>query len=182
MQRPSDIGLELVRRRRALGISQRELGERVGVKQPQVARWEAHAYRAASLERVDAVAVALGPQGETVPIAAEEPAAYGTATAVRPVRDLGEIAARLRGHSEKLRELEFVDIAVFGSFARGEQTRDSDVDVLVEMRVIEGFRYIQAANRVEDILGRKTDVARAELLRDRLRDRVLREAIHVWRA
>lgn len=156
MKHPVAVGAhELVRRRRALGISQRELGERVGVKQPQVARWEAHAYRAASLERVDAVAMALGPQGETVPIAAE-PAAYGTATALRPVRDLGEIAARLRGHSEKLRELEFVDIAVFGSFARGEQTPASDVDVLVEMRVIEGFRYIQAANRVE--------------------------AIHVWRA
>lgn len=184
MKRPSDIGLELVRRRRELGVSQRELGERVGVAQPQIARWEAVAYRTATLARLDVIARALEVEheGGGAPMVAEAKASYGTDTAIRPVRDLGEIAARLREHSRELLELQFLDIAVFGSFARGDQTATSDVDVLVEMRVIDGLGYVHAANRIEEMLGRKTDVMRRELLRDRLRDRVLGEAIHVWRA
>ena len=55
----ADIGQHLVERRRALGLSQRELGSRLGVAQPQIARWEANAYESASLKRVAEVAAAL---------------------------------------------------------------------------------------------------------------------------
>lgn len=187
-----DIGPALVAARRGVGLSQRELGHRIGVAQQQIARWEATGYRSASLERVDAVARALGLRmtGATaLPLAAEAQAIYGAPAAtaapagVSPVRDLGEIAARIRAHGRELRErFGIVRVGVFGSFATGEQTGTSDVDLLVEMPEPGGFKFIRAADHVEEILGRKVDFVRPDGLHPRLSGRILREVIDVWSA
>ncbi|MBA4371172.1 MAG: hypothetical protein C0418_06325 [Coriobacteriaceae bacterium] len=133
----SDIGRALVAHRRALGISQRELGERVGVSQPQVARWERSAYRGVALGRVVEVADALGAPLATHPdavLAAEAAAAYAagmpgaTAEDVAPMRrlgvDLAAIAAFCRSHG-------IAELAVFGSVLREDFAADSDIDLLV---------------------------------------------------
>lgn len=186
MTRPLDIGLALITTRRAAGISQRELGDAIGVAQQQIARWEASGYRNASLERVDAVARVLGYSAADLPLVAEAPAVYaaGTATpAVTPVRDLGEIAARIRTHGRELKErFGIVRIGVFGSFAHGEQTDASDVDLLVEMPEPGGFLFLEAADYVERILGREVDFVRPKGLHPRLKDRILRDEIRVWSA
>jgi hypothetical protein len=189
-----DFGSQLAVTRHALHISQRALGERLGVRQQQIARWEASGYRTASLERANAVAQALGvdpwPDTTQAPLAAERPATYGAAPAyedtVRPVRDLGEIAARIRAHGGRLRDDYGIgSVSVFGSFALGEQTPGSDVDLLIEFADkarAQGFRFMEAADYVEDVLGRKVDFIQPALLKERLRDRVLGEAIRVWAA
>lgn len=184
-----DIGTRLVVARRVAGLSQRALGEMLGVKQQQIARWEAAAYRTASLERVDAAAHALGIESSVsrtaIPLAAEAPAAYGSSapTAIAPVRDLGEIAARIRENGDRFRDRYRIDrIGVFGSFVCGEQSPDSDVDLLVETEDPGGFRFMEAADFAAEILGREVDVARPHLLKDRLRERVLKEAVYVWSA
>jgi len=182
-----DTGANLVVARRAAGMSQRELGARLGVRQQQIARWEARRYRNASLAHVAAAADALGltPYDATRPIAAETPAIYTTAsgTAVSPVRDLGEVAARIRAHADELHDrFSITRVGVFGSFANGEQTAESDVDLLVDMDNPGGFRFIEAAGFTEEILGRRVDVIRSHLLKDRLRDRALNEVVYVWSA
>jgi predicted nucleotidyltransferase len=185
-----DIGSALVAARRAAGISQRELGERVGSVQQQIARWEATGYRTASLEHVDAVARALGYERlpGSLPLAAEAQAAYTTPSelapgATPPVRDLGEIAARIRAHAREIQErYGIVRIGVIGSFAAGEQTDSSDVDLLVEMPKPGGFLFIEAADYMEQILGRKVDFLEPSALNERLRPRILRGAIYVWAA
>jgi hypothetical protein len=197
MARPLDIGTALPAARRAAGLSQRELGARVGVAQQQIARWEASGYRGASLERVDDVTQALGYGTRDVTadqtlLAAETAATYGAngatttalaAPAVTPVRDLGEIAARIRANSREFAErFGIVRIGVFGSFAYGEQTETSDVALLVEMPEPGGFLFVEAAQHMEDLLGREVDFVRAEGLHARLRDRVLKDAVYVWAA
>jgi predicted nucleotidyltransferase len=181
-----DIGPRLVIARRVAGMSQRALGALLGVKQQQIARWEATAYRTARLERVDAAARALGVEsGAAAPLAAEAPAAYGSSaqTAAAPVRDLGEIAARVRAHGDELRHRYTITrVGVFGSFAFGEQTADSDVDLLVDIQKPGGFRFIEAADFMEEILGRGVDFCEPEYLRERLRERVLKEVVYVWPA
>lgn len=187
----SDIGRDLVAARRAMGITQRQLGVRLGVTQPQIARWEANCYRSASLERVSEVARELGYELAAAPVllAAEAPGTYLPAALTAsppksgPVRDLGEVTARLRAHGAELRtEYGLERIGVFGSFVTGEQTPQSDVDLLVETDDPGGFRYVAAAQRVEQILRRNVDFVRPELLKDRLRDRVLGEVVYVWHA
>ena len=49
--------------------------------------------------------------------------------------------------------------ALFGSAARGEATKDSDIDVLVRFsRDISLLDHIGVAQELEDILGRKVDL------------------------
>ncbi len=50
----------LIRARIAAGLSQKELARRLGLKEQQVQRYEAKRYAGASLERIQAVADALG--------------------------------------------------------------------------------------------------------------------------
>ncbi|MEC4048012.1 nucleotidyltransferase family protein [Flavobacterium sp. SUN046] len=49
-------------------------------------------------------------------------------------------------------------IALFGSYARNEQTEDSDVDVMIELNGKMGFKFVRMANEIENYLGIKTDV------------------------
>ena len=55
----SDIGARLIEARIAQGLSQRELANRLGLHQQQVARWE-RGYLRVSLSRLSAVAGLLG--------------------------------------------------------------------------------------------------------------------------
>lgn len=117
-------------------MTQGDLGTRVGVSQPQIARWEATEYRNTSLGRVSAVAEALGvsPQAQDLPVAAEAPAVYATrlpgadAEALRALARIGAppgaIAAFARSHRIERLEL-------FGSVLRPDFGPESDVDLLV---------------------------------------------------
>jgi uncharacterized protein len=181
-----DIGSQLVAARLGRGMSQRALGELLGVKQQQIARWEACEYRSASLERVATVARALGvdatPEAQPL-LAAEAVATYGTTAAISPVRDLGAIAARIREHAAEFTAHGVSRIGVFGSFASGEQTPASDVDLLVEYsNRPDGFEFFEAPDIAQRILGRKVDWTQPHLLKDRLRPRILAEVVYVWSA
>ncbi|MHB8925849.1 MAG: helix-turn-helix domain-containing protein, partial [Coriobacteriia bacterium] len=101
MTRLVDIGPVLIQARRALGMTQDELGSSLGVSQPQVARWESAAYRNVALERVSAVAAELGVTATGIPLAAEKPAIYTTAlpgaeaAAIRALERTGAPAAAI---------------------------------------------------------------------------------------
>jgi predicted nucleotidyltransferase/DNA-binding XRE family transcriptional regulator len=136
MKRLTDIGAVLVEARRMRAMTQSELGRQLGVSQPQIARWEAAAYRNISLERVSAVADAVGIsiQLPDLPNAAETSAVYA---AIPPGVDadvmhalartgvgLPVIAAFARSHKVERLEL-------FGSVLRADFRPESDIDVLV---------------------------------------------------
>jgi len=71
-------------------------------------------------------------------------------------------------------------LALFGSFARGTQRDDSDVDVLVSFdRPPTGDQYFGAQFYLEDLLGRPVDLVSETALRERLRPYVERDAIPV---
>jgi uncharacterized protein len=69
------------------------------------------------------------------------------------------------------------NVRVFGSFARGEQRRTSDLDLLVEMPE-ESSRLDLAGLKVdlEEAIGRKVDVVLPHCIKPLLRDRILSEA------
>ncbi|AFL82462.1 putative nucleotidyltransferase [Aequorivita sublithincola DSM 14238] len=49
-------------------------------------------------------------------------------------------------------------LAIFGSFARNEQTKDSDLDLLVDFNASIGIRFIDLAEEIENQLGLKIDL------------------------
>jgi len=70
------------------------------------------------------------------------------------------------------------NVRVFGSAARGDARDDSDVDFLVEFEP--GTSLLTHADMIvalEDLLGRHVDVAPEKALKERIRDRVLSEAL-----
>lgn len=84
-----------------------------------------------------------------------------------------EILAAAARHGAK-------NVRVFGSLARGEAGPTSDVDFLVELEP--GRSLLDHAALVldlEQLLGVRVDVASERALRDRVRSRVLREAVPV---
>ena len=70
------------------------------------------------------------------------------------------------------------NVRIFGSVARGEARPDSDVDFLVDIEACRSLLdRIGMIQDLEDLLGRKVDVAKPENLREAIREQVLREAI-----
>ena len=71
---------------------------------------------------------------------------------------------------------------IFGSYARGEQTKKSDVDLLVEVKDTMGLlEFIGLKNTIEKRLGLKIDLVEYEGIRKELRKRILREEIPILR-
>jgi hypothetical protein len=72
------------------------------------------------------------------------------------------------------------NIRVFGSVARGEADEKSDIDFLVEMEP--GRTLLDMGGLLMDLrelLGHDVDVVTERGLKERIRDRVLREAVAV---
>ncbi|MDW8326676.1 MAG: nucleotidyltransferase family protein [Anaerolineales bacterium] len=68
------------------------------------------------------------------------------------------------------------ELGVFGSFARGQQTAQSDVDVLVDFEPDASlFDLLGLALFLEDQLGQRVDVVPRRALRAEIRDAVLQE-------
>ena len=70
------------------------------------------------------------------------------------------------------------NVRIFGSAARGEADERSDVDVLVDMEPGRSLLDMGGLLMVlQELLGRRVDVVSERGLRERIRERVLREAI-----
>ena len=75
------------------------------------------------------------------------------------MKSLPEIIASLQQKKANLIEkYPISSIAVFGSYAREEQTQESDVDILVEFSDSIGFKFIDLADELEDILKMNVDL------------------------
>lgn len=72
------------------------------------------------------------------------------------------------------------NVRVFGSVARGDAREESDVDILVDLAP--GRSLLDHAALMvdlEDLLGRRVDVATERGLKPHVRERILREAVRL---
>lgn len=75
------------------------------------------------------------------------------------MRSTQEIVSILQHAKPELaRDFGVTRIAVFGSYARGDQRDGSDVDILVEVAPSIGLRFVDLAERIEALLGVRSDV------------------------
>jgi uncharacterized protein len=88
----------------------------------------------------------------------------------------------LRVHADEIRQQGVVSLAIFGSRARGDERRDSDLDVLVATDPERPFTLYELV-RVERLLGRLTGldvhVSTREGFRPHRLHRILRDAVSV---
>lgn len=71
-------------------------------------------------------------------------------------------------------------LGVFGSFARGDASQKSDVDILIEFTQPIGlFKLIELEDRLETLLKRDVDVVTVNALKPLIKDVILRETVYV---
>jgi uncharacterized protein len=93
---------------------------------------------------------------------------------------LQETRAILTQERERLKQVYGItSIAIFGSVARGEANDESDVDILVNMESPTFDRYMDLKFELEDRLGTAIDLVLMDALKDRLKDSIEREVVHV---
>lgn len=100
---------------------------------------------------------------------------------VHRMKTLENLQALLREELPYLREHYHVDrIGIFGSYVRGEQTAESDLDVLVAYSETPTlFEIARLQHYLEDLLGVKVDVALQEGLKQYIAPYILREVQYV---
>lgn len=70
-------------------------------------------------------------------------------------------------------------IALFGSYARNEQTEDSDIDVLVEFEKPVGFEFIDLHEDLEKMLDHKIDLVSKKGVKEHYLPYIEDDAIYV---
>jgi len=70
------------------------------------------------------------------------------------------------------------NVRVFGSVARGEADVDSDIDLLIDLGENRSPWFpVRLIKDLEKLLGRKVDIVTEKGLKERIKERVLQEAI-----
>jgi predicted nucleotidyltransferase len=89
-----------------------------------------------------------------------------------------QIVALLKSRKRRLKKFGIHSLSIFGSVARNQAHKNSDVDILVDFdKPIGLFEYARLKMYLEEILERPVDLVTPEALRQELREEILREAI-----
>ena len=97
------------------------------------------------------------------------------------MKTIKEITSTLETLKPTLRERFKVEtIGVFGSYVRGEQKHQSDIDVLVEFEEPVGlFEFMQLENYLSDQLGVKVDLVSKKALKPHIGEHIMQEVIMI---
>ena len=68
---------------------------------------------------------------------------------------------------------------VFGSYARGDERKNSDIDILIVPPKGIGFGFVGIQFELEDELNKKVDLLSYKAIHPLLRERILREEIRI---
>lgn len=155
--------------RRDSGLTQAQVAARAGTSQAAVARYETGVV-SPSVATLRRLTHACGAMLEIAVTAA-------------PRTDLsGHRARQLRQNRGRIKSLArgigANNVRVFGSVARGDDTEDSDIDLLVDYDITAGLGPILTLKTdLEDLLGQSVDVAPLAALKPEVARAALAEAV-----
>ncbi|HIK30565.1 MAG TPA: nucleotidyltransferase family protein [Oscillatoriales cyanobacterium M59_W2019_021] len=97
------------------------------------------------------------------------------------MKSLEEIQHLLQAHRELLQaRFRVSEMSIFGSYARGQQTPSSDLDLLIDYdRPPTLWMLAQLRDYLSEMLEMRVDVVTQKGLKPRIRERVLEEAVKV---
>ena len=133
--------------RKSRGMTQTQVGILAGMSKSQISRMENGTL--GSPETVDKVLAALG---------------YEMVVDFRDIRpqemtSIQQILTVLKVYYLYNKDrLGIERLGVFGSFARGEETAESDIDIIVSLQEPTLFRYAEIADHLKSVFGREIDL------------------------
>jgi len=79
-----------------------------------------------------------------------------------------------------LKKNKVVKAGLFGSYARGENKKGSDIDILVKLKSGDGyFGLVRLERELQKQLGKKVDLVTYNSLNHLLREKILREEVRI---
>lgn len=155
--------------RQARGMTQTQVGILAGMTKSQVSRMENGTL--GSPDTVERVLAALG---------------YAMVIDYRDIRPNGmagrqQILDQLRVYYSYNKERFGIEkLGIFGSFARGEETPESDIDIIISLKNPSFFLYGEISRQLQDVFGREIDLVSAKAhLNDEFKLQIEKEAIYV---
>ena len=88
-----------------------------------------------------------------------------------------DIFSAITEHADDLRKYHVSELSLFGSYVRGEERPDSDIDFLVEFSEVSFDAYMDLKDFLETLFGRRVDLVMKDAIKPRLRERILSEAV-----
>jgi uncharacterized protein len=91
-----------------------------------------------------------------------------------------EVIDKLRANEAELKAAGVIRLAVFGSVARGDNSPESDVDLLADFDGTKRHTLLTMArleNRLADLLGAKVELCSPDWLKESAKGEALREAV-----
>ena len=97
------------------------------------------------------------------------------------MKTMMEIKRTIETHKNSLRSNYGIkEIGIFGSFVKGSQDTNSDIDILVEFeRPIGLFGFVRLKLELSDLLGCPVDLVMKTALKPRISRQILSEVIYV---
>ncbi len=92
------------------------------------------------------------------------------------LKNLEEIKSRIL---KVLRKNHVIRAGIFGSYARGQQKKGSDVDILVEPKESMGLQFVTMKLELEDVLKKRVDLITYKSIHPLLKEKILREEIKI---
>lgn len=91
-----------------------------------------------------------------------------------------QILANLRTRKPDLQaRYPISELGLFGSYARGDNSSSSDIDILVDFNGPIGIRFIRLAHELEDLFHQKVDLISLKGIKPRYMPFVEKNLIHV---
>lgn len=91
-------------------------------------------------------------------------------------KSLAEIKPKIL---EVLKKYKIKKAGIFGSFVRGEQRKNSDVDILIEPPKGIGFGFAGIAIELEEKLGKKVDLITYNYISPYIKENILKEEVRI---
>ena len=89
-----------------------------------------------------------------------------------------EILKTISEHRDEINRFGVRRLGLFGSAVRGEATQESDLDFLVEFQTKSFDAYMDLKFFLEDLFRCQVDLVIADAIKPRLRESILKEAVH----
>jgi predicted nucleotidyltransferase len=98
---------------------------------------------------------------------------------MKKLKDKVDVLRIIRGIQSELADRFTVQrIGVFGSFAKGDEGPESDVDIIVELAEPTFDHYMDLKFRLEEVLKRPVDLVMADTVKPRLKPIIEREIVY----
>jgi|SRR3989344_1907083 len=97
---------------------------------------------------------------------------------IKPNKEIEKIKSKI---TKVLKKNKVSKAGIFGSYSRGEQNKNSDIDIAVEINDsnMSLLGFIELKMKLEDILGKKVDLVEYSVIKKLIKNRILNEEVRI---